>query len=242
MSVYDWIKTKDRQIADEYAGTQHYYSLSPTRWSHYRILVPLLQKHCKGRCLDAGAGRMAYRETIESVTSEYIPMDIKPRKGLHVAGSVLDIPWQENTFDSILCMQVLEHVPEPQKAVIEFHRCLKPGGVLILSVPHLAYLHNEPHDYFRYTKHGIRFLLEQTGFTVDTIVPAGGLFSFLGHIPSMLFKAIAYPIPIVNRVIVSLNSLYSRLLSAVDAKVEKKKLFALNYIAVAYKNADSKND
>ncbi|RJP32901.1 MAG: class I SAM-dependent methyltransferase [Candidatus Omnitrophota bacterium] len=242
MSVYDWIKTRDRELADEAAGGDRYFLLSPTRLSLYRKLCPLLHRFVHGRCLDAGAGRMAYRQTIKETVEDYIAMDIRPRTGLHAAGSVLEMPWKRESFDSILCLQVLEHVPDPRKALCEFYCCLKPGGFLIFSAPHLAYLHNEPHDYFRFTKHGIRFLLERAGFSVEEIIPAGGLLSFLVHIPSMFIKALFSPIPVINRCVYGFNSIVSRVVVWLDERVETRKLFALNYIAVARKPLDSRQD
>lgn len=235
MNFYDWIKRRDRGIADDSAGSNTYFSLSPTRWSLYRVLHPLLPRTLHGRCLDAGAGRMAFALMAQNHVDEYMAMDIQIRPGLQLAGSVMEIPLQDASLDSILCLQVLEHVPDPERALHEFFRCLKPGGVLLLSVPHLAYLHNEPHDYLRFTKHGLRVFLERAGFRDIEITPAGGLLSFLGHIPSMLVKSIFAPIPFLNHLAFFLNSLYAKSIAGLDAHIEKRKIFALNHVAVARK-------
>jgi SAM-dependent methyltransferase len=188
MNAYDWIKQRDRNAADASAGTEAYFSLSPTRWSLYRVLRGLLPQTLHGRCLDAGAGRMAFALMARDCVEQYIALDVQARPGLDAAGSALDLPLRDECLDSILCLQVLEHVPDPERALREFYRCLKPGGVLLLSVPHLAYLHNEPHDYFRFTHYGLRAILSRAGFQDIEIVPAGGLLSFLGHIPRWLLK------------------------------------------------------
>lgn len=235
MSFYQWIKQRDREIAEAMAASDRYFSLSPTRLSLVKKLLPLLKKWMQGRCLDAGAGKMVFAAPLRKIVSEYYAMDLKPRVGLQVVGSVLQTPWRDEVFDSVLCTQVLEHVPEPETALREFYRCLKPEGVLILSVPHLAYLHNEPHDYFRFTHYALRFLLERIGFTNVEVYPAGGLLSFLGHVPSMLLKAVFYPIPVVNQWVIRLNAILSSLIVRVDERVDSHKLFALKYIAVARK-------
>ena len=111
----------------------------------------------------------------------------------------------------------------------------KRGGGIALSVPHLAYLHNEPHDYFRYTNHGLRVLLERAGFVDIEIHPAGGLLSFLGHIPSVIAKSVAKPVPGLNWLAYAFNAWYSRAIAMIDAHVETRKIFALNYVAVARK-------
>ncbi len=241
MNAYDWIKQRDRNAADASAGTEAYFSLSPTRWSLYRVLRGLLPQTLHGRCLDAGAGRMAFALMARDCVEQYIALDVQARPGLDAAGSALDLPLRDECLDSILCLQVLEHVPDPERALREFYRCLKPGGVLLLSVPHLAYLHNEPHDYFRFTHYGLRAILSRAGFQDIEIVPAGGLLSFLGHIPSLVIKAVFAPLPILNRLAVALNAAYSKILSALDARVEKRKLFALNYAALARKRKELQN-
>jgi ubiquinone/menaquinone biosynthesis C-methylase UbiE len=186
--------------------------------------------------LDAGAGRLAYKFLLEPYCDEYCSIDIADRKGrIDIIGDIQQMEFDDNSFDTIFCSQVLEHVPEPQKAVLEFHRVLKKGGHLILSVPHLSYLHNEPHDYYRYTKHGLRFMLEKTGFKIAFIEPAGGVISFLGHIPSTIFINLLYNIPILHPLSMKINRLYVKLVSWLDEHLEKQKVYALNYVVVAQK-------
>ncbi len=61
----------------------------------------------------------------------------------------------------VLCTEVLEHLPEPQRAVDEMFRVLKPGGTLLLTTRFLFPIHDAPHDYFRFTKYGLRHLLRR---------------------------------------------------------------------------------
>jgi len=66
-------------------------------------------------------------------------------------------------FDVILCLNVLEHVFEFNKAIINIHKALKRGGMLVLFVPVFYPLHDEPHDYWRFTEHALRRLLKMYG-------------------------------------------------------------------------------
>lgn len=70
--------------------------------------------------------------------------------------------------DMAFCMEVLEHVRDPESVLINIHNSLKRGGKLILSVPFLFPIHGDE-DYFRYTKHGLRYLLESVGFTLTKL-------------------------------------------------------------------------
>ena len=235
MNLYDTIKQADAKLADAKAGSDAYFYLSPTRVSLAKVLFPVIEQHIHGKCLDAGAGRTAYKTKLLQKAYEVISLDWQQREVLDCSGSVMELPFQDQAFDSVFCSQVLEHVPSPEKVLQEFHRCLKPGGTLVISVPHLAYLHNEPHDYFRYTKHGLRAVLERNSFDVIDIQPAGGLLSFLGHIPSVIVKALFARIPVVGGMVMLLNRWYSQCVSWLDGLVDRKKLFALNYVTVSYK-------
>ena len=83
------------------------------------------------------------------------------------------MPLPASLFDCALCTEVLEHVPEPGQALNEIARVLKPGGWLVLTVPLLLGLHEEPYDYYRYTVHGLRYLLSRAGFEVERVQTKG---------------------------------------------------------------------
>ena len=75
------------------------------------------------------------------------------------------LPFREGSFDACINIVTLEHVKEPGRALEEIARSLKPGGSLLLVVPHEWEVHQSPHDYWRFTRHGIRHLLEEAGFS-----------------------------------------------------------------------------
>jgi ubiquinone/menaquinone biosynthesis C-methylase UbiE len=93
-----------------------------------------------------------------------------------VRGNALALPFRSHSFDTALCFQVLEHVEEPSLLLDEALRILKPGGGLILTAPHIWNEHEMPHDYFRFTRYGLRHLLEKAGFQVIEIRPMAGYF------------------------------------------------------------------
>ncbi len=113
--------------------------------------------------------------------SKFITVDqiieLKP----DVLGKVEALPFLDGCFDSILCTEVLEHLPEPQEAMKELKRVLKEDGYLYLSVPQSWYLHYEPNDYFRFTKYGIKHLLEKDGFAIIYIERIGGVVSLVAQ-------------------------------------------------------------
>lgn len=117
-----------------------------------------------------------------------IEIDIDPARGPDVVADVSDMTcFEDGTVDAIICMEVLEHVHDPRKATSEMFRVLRPGGVVVGSSPFLLGLHEEPHDYFRFTLHGIALLFRK--FETMTIRPRNSYMSSLAALVARLFAA-----------------------------------------------------
>jgi SAM-dependent methyltransferase len=98
-----------------------------------------------------------------------------------VVGDLHRLAFRPGALDAALSIVTLEHLPRPDDALKELARVLKPGGELLLVVPLLWEVHQAPHDYFRFTRHGIRTLLESAGFEVSRCEPLGGFFVLLAR-------------------------------------------------------------
>jgi ubiquinone/menaquinone biosynthesis C-methylase UbiE len=110
--------------------------------AHYRLILPLL----KGKILDAGSGEGYGVDIMRKAGLDAWGMDLSPevvemtssRYGAYFkTGSITEIPYPDQTFDAVTCMEVIEHIPEEQAiiALRDVFRILKPGGTLILSTP-----------------------------------------------------------------------------------------------------------
>jgi len=134
----------------------------------------------KGRALDIGCGEQPMREVFEGRLETIVGLDhprtLHPEDQVQVFGTALELPFAEGTFDTALCFQVLEHVPEPLQLLCEARRVLKEGGILILTAPHIWNVHEAPHDYFRYTQFGLRHLYAKAGLEVVEVRPMAGYF------------------------------------------------------------------
>jgi SAM-dependent methyltransferase len=135
-------------------------------WRDLRI--ELGQVH--GSLLDVGCGAQVYRGLLpRQVTYRGIDTsDAKARFGYsmpdtHYFGGD-DWGVEEHTFDTVLCTEVLEHIPDPAAFLARAGRCLRPGGRLVLTVPFAARWHFIPYDYWRFTPSGLRQLLTDAGF------------------------------------------------------------------------------
>jgi peptidoglycan/LPS O-acetylase OafA/YrhL/SAM-dependent methyltransferase len=131
----------------------------------------------EGRTLDVGCGRQQYRKFLNC--REYLGVDWALASRPPAVADVTRIPFRDRAFDSALCTEVLEHLPEPGRCLDEIRRVVKPGGVVLFTVPMTMYTHSEPHDFYRYTEFGLRYLLEKHGFDVVTLRRLGGVVSVM---------------------------------------------------------------
>lgn len=145
----------------------------------------------RGRLLDVGCGQRPYESIFAPYVSEYLGIEheatfghthaSKNTKGPDLTYDGRTLPFEDKSFDTVLNCQVLEHTPEPGRLVSEMGRVLKDDGLLILTAPFDFRLHEQPHDYFRYTPHGLRTLCEKAGLEIIETRPMGSLWSIVAH-------------------------------------------------------------
>jgi len=134
--------------------------------------------------LDAGAGEGPYRSLFAH--ARYVGVDDGrgddrwDYTGLAITGDLLQMPIRDGSIDVVLSTETLEHVTDPGPFVAELARVLRPGGRLYLTAPLSFKEHQQPHDYFRYTRYGLTLLLERAGLEPISVDPEGGYFRFLG--------------------------------------------------------------
>lgn len=150
----------------------------PHNWLiHHYFWVEIEEKAplFSGRVLDIGCGRKPYWSLIEPYCEQYVGIDmITTLHGLDeldVIGSGLNLPFPAECFDVVVSFQVLEHVPEPSQFLAEANRVLKPGGSILLMTPFIWGEHEQPFDFYRYTRFGLKYLLEKAGFETHVIKP-----------------------------------------------------------------------
>lgn len=161
-------------------------SKSNSYYLSYKSLVPALQQalhhHAQGKLLDIGCGNKPYEALMPAAVTEYTGCDIDQSDlgKVDVLCPADAIPVPDASFDTVFSTQVLEHVANHGGMLSEAFRVLKPGGSLVLSCPMYWPLHEEPYDFFRFTKYGLMHLLEQKGFKEIEIMPCGGRWAVAG--------------------------------------------------------------
>ena len=134
---------------------------------HLRPAMRLLNGHI----LDIGAGECPWKNWLPlDCTYQGIDVDnanefgmINRKKDI-VYYNGKDMPFPASTFDGALCIEVMEHVKNPDEFLSEISRVMKTGGTLLLSVPWSARCHHIPHDYYRFTKEQLAALLTRNNF------------------------------------------------------------------------------
>lgn len=154
-----------------------------------RLAVASLAPQAGGRMLDVGVGERPYAALFAPYITHYYGLEYPPacdnlnpgitqnvehlRGAVDVWGDGHALPFRSGGFDTALCLEILEHVPDPDRVVEEIARALRPGGTLLLTVPFIAPMHAMPYDFYRYTRHGIVAVVEGAGFEVVSCEPRG---------------------------------------------------------------------
>lgn len=135
-------------------------------------------------------------------------------------------PIEENSYDTVLCINVLEHIFNYQNVLSETHRILKPGGEMVVAVPFLIQVHPSPRDHWRYTEYTLNRIFTDAGFSRVEVESIGtGVFG-AGY--SMMHNLYRYAV-----VQVPLKTL-SRLADGVLTKLFPNSFYTKRYYTLGY--------
>lgn len=143
-----------------------------------------LEKYCQGNVLDVGGGDFHLKikgKNLQFNSWTILEEDKKQvsedKKFKIVYGDGCSMPFENNYFDLILNIQVLEHVYEPIKMVSESARVLKKNGYGVFLIPQTANLHYLPHNYYNFTRSWIEKVMKESDLEILELKPLGGFWS-----------------------------------------------------------------
>lgn len=174
-----------------YKNIDYYFHLYYKR----KLIQNISASYFVGRFLDIGCGEMPYKSIIEESSKiiEYLGLDIDNeiyQKNIKpdLFWDGITIPLYDNSVDSCMLIEVLEHVPYPEVVLKEINRVMNPGSYCLITVPFLWNLHDVPRDEYRFTPFALRRILENTGFHVLQMNAFGGWHSSLATIMSLYVR------------------------------------------------------
>lgn len=121
-----------------------------------RELRRQFQRLAPGVVLDVGAKAAPYEAYVRA--ERYVRLDIDPAKKPDICCDLHELDWRGDPFDTVLAIEVLEHLYDPQRAIDRIYGVLKPGGVCILSTRFMFRYHPDPQDHYRFTWDSLKHL------------------------------------------------------------------------------------
>jgi SAM-dependent methyltransferase len=172
--------------------------LRPSRRSvQYAVRGPLVEWLSAQRVagldvLDVGCGDRPYEPLLAGAAS-VVGFDAPGNALADLHGSIEAIPVEDASFDVVLCLQVLEHVPDPAAAVRELRRVVRPGGRVLATTHGIYPFHPNPEDLWRWTHTGLARLFSDNGAWSSVTVTAGAgtastVAMLAAHLVDLFFK------------------------------------------------------
>jgi len=194
--------------------------------------------YIKGSLIDIGCGTKPYKDFWSHVVTKHIGIDhssvLHNKENIDLFATAYAIPLGDESFDSAICNAVLEHLEEPESAIRECYRLLKPGGIAIYSVPFIWHLHEEPRDFFRYSKYGLKYLFEKVGFEIVELKALSGFWVTFGQLLVYNLYRINYG-PLRWLRIVDAVGLLIQAISYTLDRIDKTEQWTWMYMVVAQK-------
>jgi SAM-dependent methyltransferase len=167
---------KDIELMDKIGSTPFHAGF----WCRKRIdqAISEVSDQAHGVLLDIGCGAKPFRKVFAPFVEKHLGLEYSPESGYSenradFCGDAMNLPLRDASVDTILCTEVMEHLPNPEKAVSEFSRILRKDGTVIITAPFCYPIH-DAWDFFRYSPDGIAEFLKRHDFEIVLVKPLSG--------------------------------------------------------------------
>lgn len=199
-----------------------------------------IKTHVSGKLLDLGCGKVplyhAYKDFVTGVVcvdwsgslhkNQYLDYEMDLNQKLNFA---------DNSFDTVILSDVLEHIRKPDFLMSEIFRVLSPEGKLLMNVPFYYWLHEEPYDYYRFTKFALKSIAEDAGFSINKLEATGGAPEILADIISKLIIKVPFAGILMSKAIQAIAHFFIGFKAGKKISAKTADKFPLGYFMIAQK-------
>jgi SAM-dependent methyltransferase len=244
-TIARYIQDKDILWTDEYLSRTPFHS---GYWVRIR-LDRAIASHAElahGVLLDIGCGVKPFEKIFDPYVDEYLGLEYSPESGYRgnradFCGDAAYLPLGDESVDTILCTEVMEHVPHPEKTIEEFARVLRSGGIVITTAPFVYPVH-DAYDFFRYSPDGLAAMMKRHGLTVEKVEPLSGTAVTLAAMLNLYWYDIGfiwtkwlYPIGLILRPVLWLMCFIVNVMGGIFENLVPSKQMSFNHITIARK-------
>jgi len=205
-------------------------------------LAEVIPKYAFGSVLDIGCGNKPYEKLFSGSTAGYIGCDVvqSNQNKVDVICEAVNLKFEDAVFDTVFSTQVIEHVEDPFTMLSEAYRVLKNDGIIIISAPFCWQLHEQPYDFFRYSKYGLEAMFRRNKLEILELRPNGGKWAAIFQMNINIIYSTFSKKTFLRRCVkflflhLKLTSLINRLACWLDKKFPDD-LLTLNYVIVGKK-------
>lgn len=218
--------------------------VSPKSWVVNNCVAQLYSEYIpnfvSGQLLDLGCGMCPLYKAYHQYSSSIFCIDWEnsihssPYIDLHCDLNKV-IPVSDNSFNTIILSDVLEHIEKPSLLLTEAYRLLDTNGVILINVPFLYWIHEQPYDFYRYTEFGLKKLIENAGFKIEVFEVVGGILETWSDLTSKLSSYLPFLNRIIPKSLYLLIILFNKIAWLKKKRYFLDRLFPLGYFIVARK-------
>lgn len=212
-----------------------------------RNAIKFAAKMSKGTLLDVGCGKKPYESDFRPFVERHIGVEYSPESVYRDCradffGDAMHLPMPDASVDTLLCTEVLEHLPDPEKAIAEFSRVLKPDGILITTAPFFYPIH-DAWDFFRYSPDGLSAIMQRSGLEVELVKPLSGsavtvamMFNLYWFDIGFMWTKWLYPIGLVLRPLLMVFCLIVNVVGRLFESLIPSNQMSFNHLTIARKS------